>query len=297
MKRILLLAACLLIVFSLAYADKTITIKGSDTMVILGQRWAEHYMKTHEDAVIQVTGGGSGTGIAALINGSADIAQASRRMKPKEFKLIKENRGVEAVEFETAMDGLAVYVHESNPIESITIAELKQIYQNDLSDWADVGGPEDEEIVIYSRENNSGTYVYFKDNVLDGEDFSPYAQTLPGTAAIINAVSKDPNSIGYGGIGYHEGVRVIPVAVDENSEPIAPTEENVAEMKYPLARYLYWYTAGEPTGEIKDLLDWVLDPRGQELVIEVGYYPLPKSDTGETPDTVSESTKTMKAEQ
>ncbi|GAB4327612.1 MAG: phosphate ABC transporter substrate-binding protein [Candidatus Zixiibacteriota bacterium] len=290
-----LIAACLVLAVSLAWANSTITIKGSDTMVILGQRWAEHYMKTHKDVVLQVTGGGSGTGIAALINGTADIAQASRPMKAKEQDMMLEKRGVRAYEIATALDGLAIYVHESNPIKQLTLDQLKQIYQNDVTNWSEVGGP-DQDIVIYSRENNSGTYAYFKEHVLNNEDFSAYAQTLPGTAAVINAVSKDPSSIGYGGIGYSEGVRVVPVAVDAESEAYLPTEENVNAMIYPLARSLYWYTAGEPTGDTKALIDWVLGPEGQKLVTEVGYYPLPTGDKAETTGASNEDAKSMKAE-
>jgi phosphate transport system substrate-binding protein len=275
MKRLFALMTVFAILAGTAWAGKSITIKGSDTMVILGQRWAENFMKANKDAVIQVTGGGSGTGIAALINGSADIAEASRPMKDKEKAQLKEKRGVDVVEIPTALDGLAVYVHEKNTIPHLTLGQLKLIFQRDVMNWKELGGA-DAEIVLYSRENNSGTYVYFKEHVLKEEDFSPYCQTLPGTAAIINAVSKDPNSIGYGGIGYSAGVRVVPVATDDSTAAQMPTEENVASGLYPLARYLYWYTAGEPTGEIKQLVDWVLGPDGQALISEVGYYPLPK---------------------
>ncbi|MEW5874481.1 MAG: phosphate ABC transporter substrate-binding protein [Candidatus Zixiibacteriota bacterium] len=275
MKRLFALLAVFAILAGTSWAGKSITIKGSDTMVILGQRWAENFMKTNKDAVIQVTGGGSGTGIAALINGSADIAEASRPMKDKEKAQLKEKRGVDVVEIPTALDGLAVYVHEKNSIPQLTLGQLKLIFQRDVTNWKELGGA-DAEIVLYSRENNSGTYVYFKEHVLKEEDFSPYCQTLPGTAAIINAVSKDPNSIGYGGIGYSSGVRVVPVATDDSTTAQMPTEENVASGLYPLARYLYWYTAGEPSGEIKQLVDWVLGPDGQALISEVGYYPLPK---------------------
>lgn len=293
MKRMLLIGMILLVAMSVAFAGKTITIKGSDTMVILGQRWAENYMKAHEGSVIQVTGGGSGTGIAALINGSADIAEASRKMKDKEHEQMKEKRGVDAVEIKTALDGLAVYLNDDNPIQKLTFAQLKQIFQSDITNWSQLGGP-DEDIVLYSRENNSGTYVFFKEHVLKNEDYSPYAQTLPGTAAIINAVSKDKWSIGYGGIGYSEGVKVVPVAVDDKSQAYEPTMDNVVDGTYPLARYLYWYTAGEPTGEIKDLVNWVLGKDGQALVSEVGYYPLPVKDDMDAKAEVAKEKKAQK---
>lgn len=276
MKRLLAICATMILLAGTTWAAKSVTIKGSDTMVILGQRWAENYMKTHKDAVVQVTGGGSGTGIAALINGTADIAQSSRAMKEKEKQQLKQKRGVDVVEIPTALDGLAVYVHQNNPVKSLSIGQIKAIYQRDIRNWKELGGP-DTEIVFYSRENNSGTYVFFKENVLDNEDFSPYAQTLPGTAAVINAVAKDPHSIGYGGIGYSGGTRVLPVAMSDTSLAYDPTEANVASGVYPLARHLFWYTAGEPTGVVKDLVDWVLSETGQALISEVGYYPLPKA--------------------
>lgn len=269
-------------------AGRAITIKGSDTMVILGQRWAENYMAEHKEAVIQVTGGGSGTGIAALINGSADIAESSRAMKDKEKQEVKAKRGVEPVEIPTALDGLAIYVHEGNPLTKIAIPKIKEIYQGDILNWKDLGGPE-EEIVVYSRENNSGTYAYFKEHVLKSEDFAPGVQTLPGTASIINAVSKDEWSIGYGGIGYSSGVKILAVANDDSSSYFEPTEANVESGQYPLARFLFWYTVGEPTGEIKSLVDWVLSPVGQKVVTDVGYYPLPKAKVDEKTKTASDS--------
>lgn len=270
------------------FAGKTITMKGSDTMVILGQRWAEKFMTSHKDAVIQVTGGGSGTGIAALINGSADVAQSSRAMKAKEKDEVKAKRGAAPAEIPTAMDGLAIYVHGNNPVAKLAVPKIKEIYQGDIINWKDLGGP-DEEIVVYSRENNSGTYAYFKEHVLKNEDFAPGVQTLPGTASIINAVSKDEWSIGYGGIGYSSGVKVLSVASEDTLGYFEPTEANVESGKYPLARPLFWYTVGEPTGEIKALVDWVLGPEGQKIVTEVGYYPLPKSKVNEKAKTAADN--------
>ena len=157
----------------------------------------------------------------------------------------------------------------------LTIPQIRAIYQGDLVNWKELGGPE-KEIVIYSRENNSGTYAYFKEHVLLNEDFAPECQTLPGTASVINAVSKDPASIGYGGIGYSSGVKPLSVALTDSSGYFEPTEANVDSGRYPLSRNLFWYTAGEPTGEIKALVDWVLSPEGQKIVSDVGYYPLTK---------------------
>lgn len=252
---------------------KVITIKGSDTMVILAQRWAEIYMELYPDVRVQVTGGGSGTGIAALINGGTDICAASRPMKEKEREQVYSRRSQEVVEIPVALDGVAIYVHKSSPLPSITKAQLKGIYTGSITNWSDLG-VEGERIVAYSRENNSGTYVFFKEHVMDNEDFARDIQTLPGTAAVVNAVSKDPASIGYGGIAYATTIRYLPVRSDDSSESVQPSLQTVQSGEYPLSRNLYFYTAGEPSGEIKAFIDWVLSQEGQEICEEVGYYPL-----------------------
>jgi phosphate transport system substrate-binding protein len=256
-----------------APAARSVTIKGSDTMVILGQRWAETYMKENPDKRIQVTGGGSGTGIAALINGGTDICEASRPMKDKEKAMIRTRHGKDVVETSVALDGVAIYVPESSPIKSISMAQLKSIYTGTITNWRDVGG-KDQRIVAYSRENNSGTYVFFKEHVLKNEDFARDIQTLPGTAAVVNAVSKDPASLGYGGIAYASGIRPLFVKPDDASEGVKPSLETVEAGTYPLSRHLYFYTVGPPTGEIKAFIDWVLSPEGQKICEAVGYYPL-----------------------
>ena len=261
---------------SRAADTKTLTIKGSDTMVILGQRWAEEYMKAHPGAVIQVTGGGSGTGIAALINGGTDIAEASRPMKDAEKAQVKTNRGKDVVETAVALDGLAIYVNNANKLQDITIDQAHAIYTSKVTDWKDVGGTPGP-IVTYGRENNSGTYAYFKEHVLKDEDFAPEVQTLPGTAAVINAVSKDPKAIGYGGIAYAKGIKALKVKKGEKSEAVEPTMANVTTGKYPISRSLYFYTAGAPEGAAKEFVEWVLGPEGQKICEAVGYYPLPKS--------------------
>lgn len=260
-----------------AFQERNITIKGSDTMVILGQRWAETYMKEDPGVTIQVTGGGSGTGIAALINGSTDIAEASRPMKPEEIEMLKDKRREEVLELAVAVDGLAVYLHEQNPVDELTLGQLKGIYTGALKSWKDVGG-RDERILLYGRENNSGTYVYFKEHVLDNADYTPMVQTLPGTAAVINAVSKDPRGIGYGGIAYAKGVKHLRVKKDPASPAVEPTMENVLQARYPISRFLYWYFAGAPSGDLKAFAEWVLSDGGQELVENVGYYPLREED-------------------
>ena len=242
-------------------------------MVLLGQRWAEVYMKEHPDAVIQVTGGGSGTGIAALINGTTDICESSRPMSEDEKTKVQDQRKAAATEIPVALDALAVYLNKENPVQQLTMEQAKKIFQAEITNWKDVGGP-DASIVLYGRENNSGTYVYFKEYVLANGDFAEKYQPMAGTAAVINAVTKDPSGIGYGGIGYASEVKAISMSKDASSPAIEPNMENVLDNSYPLSRSLFWYTAGEPSGAIKQFADWVLSPEGQKVVTEVGYYPL-----------------------
>jgi phosphate transport system substrate-binding protein len=253
--------------------SKTVTLKGSDTMVILGQRWAETYMQKMPGVTVQVTGGGSGTGIAALINGGTDICQSSRPMKDKEKEQARTRHNKDVKEIPVALDGVAIYVHTSCPVKSLTKAQLKGIYTGKITNWRELGW-QDAQIVVYSRENNSGTYVFFKEHVLDNEDFAKDVQTLPGTAAVVNATSKDLRSIGYGGIAYGSGIRIVPIAPDEGGEPVPATLENVQSNRYPLSRNLFFYTIGEPAGEVKAFIDWVLGEEGQKICDQVGFYPL-----------------------
>ncbi|MDQ1266304.1 MAG: Phosphate transporter substrate-binding protein [Bacteroidota bacterium] len=248
-------------------AQEKITVKGSDTMVILSQRWAEKFMNSHPEVSIQVTGGGSGTGISALINGTTDICNASRPMKQSEIQKLKERFGSLGVSIPCAKDGVTIYLNESNPVKNLSMEQLKQIFTGKITNWKQVGG-NDAKIIMYSRENNSGTYVFFKDNVLEGKDYSPACQNLPGTAAVVNAVSKDKNGIGYGGHGYSKGVKMCSV------NGIEPSKENIGKGKYPVSRDLYMYLRNRPTGAIKQFIDWVLSPEGQKIVSEVGYFPL-----------------------
>jgi phosphate transport system substrate-binding protein len=281
MKKVKLLALAgvvLLAAVVLGYAQqRNITVKGSDTMVILGQKWAEVFMRSNPGLTVQVTGGGSGTGIAALINGTTDIAESSRPMKDKEKADTKTRRGKDVLELPVAVDGLAVYVHESNPISELSLQQIRAIYAGAVKNWKEVGG-NDARILLYSRENNSGTYAYFKEHVLENADFYPTAQTLPGTAAVINAVARDPRGIGYGGIAYGKGIKHLKVKQDANSLAVDPTMENVLQAKYPISRYLYWYFAGQPAGDVLKLAQWVVSPEGQKVVENVGYYPLSEKD-------------------
>lgn len=278
MKRIwtYLLTALTLIILtagSIVIAGKTITVKGSDTMIILGQRWAEEFMKIHPDIAVQMSGGGSGTGIAALINGSVDIAQASRPMKQSEKEKLRDRFNTLGYEIKVAKDGLAVYLNEANPVHELSLAQLEAIYTGKVKNWKDLGG-EDARIILYGRENSSGTYVFFMDNVLHGKDYAPETQTLPGTAAVVNAVAKDVHGIGYGGAAYAKGVKFAKVKKDDSSPAFEPNAETVANGTYPIWRYLNWYTRNKPSGDVKTFLDYALSPDGQALVTKVGYFPL-----------------------
>jgi phosphate transport system substrate-binding protein len=258
---------------STAWAAGPVTVKGSDTMVILGQRWAEEYMKKHPEQQIQVTGGGSGTGISALINGTTDICQASRAMKPAEKEKLRDRYNTTGVEIPVAKDGLAIYVNTANPLTEISMGQLKGIFTGKITNWKDLGGP-DARIVVYSRENSSGTYVFFKEHVLQGMDYSPRAQTMPGTASVVNAVVKEKNGIGYGGAGYAKGIKILKVKKDEGGASVGPSNETVQNGTYALSRPLFFYVRNKPSGEIKAFIDWVLSPEGQGIVTKVGYYPL-----------------------
>jgi phosphate transport system substrate-binding protein len=269
------IAAILLVVLTIGYSFTTIekiTVKGSDTLVILSQKWAEVYMKSHPNASIQVTGGGSGVGLAALINGSTDIANASRPIKSSEVSKLKARYNTLGVEIPCAKDGLSVYLNKANPVSELTVKQLGLIFSGKITNWKEVGGP-DAGIRLYGRESSSGTFGFFKDNVVKG-DYSPSCQTLPGTAAIVNAVKKDKYAIGYGGAAYAEGVKDCAVKATDNSPAVFPTAETIKNKSYPITRYLYMYLKSRPTGEIKAFVDWILSPEGQKLVVETGYFPV-----------------------
>ena len=273
----LVLAAGLCIIGSLglvaATGKKVITVKGSDTMVILAQRWAEQYMAKHPDVTIQVTGGGSGVGLSALINGTTDIADASRPMKKSEMDKLKVRFNSLGYETKAAKDGITLYLNESNPVSELSIDQIRAIYLGETTSWKDVGGP-DAKIILYGRENSSGTYVYFRDNVLNGKDYSSTMQTLPGTAAVVNAVAKDNLGIGYGGAAYAKGVKKLKVKKDASSTAYEATTETIKDNTYPITRYLYMYTRAKPTGDMKDYIDWILSDEGQSIVEKVGYFPV-----------------------
>lgn len=273
--RILTLACAAGIFGAASFARADITVKGSDTMVILAQKWAEVYMAKKPGQKIQVTGGGTGTGFAALQNQSTDLCNASRKIKAKEIETCIKAFGKRPTEYKVAIDGLSVYVSADNPVKELSLEQLELIFTGKLKNWKDVGGP-DAPITVYSRENSSGTYEFFKEHVLKGKDFAASAQTMPGTAAVLQAVAKDKNGIGYGGAAYGAGAKHLQIKVDSGSPAVDPTEESVLSQKYPIWRYLFIYVnPALDKGDIAAYLNWIRSDEGQKVVKEVGYYPLP----------------------
>jgi phosphate transport system substrate-binding protein len=252
---------------------------GSDTIVNLALAWAEAYTAQQPDVWLSVTGGGSGTGIAALINGTVDIANASRRIKDEEIASAEAN-GITPVERVIARDAIAIVVHLDNPVDQLTIAQISEIYQGHITNWQQVGG-DDRPIVLLSRESNSGTHVYFLEQVVRQGDkkiktlFSPDTLLLPSSEGISVEVRQNPNAIGYDGLGYvTPDQKVIAVARDEGGPYVMPTVESVNDGAYPIARDLYMYTAGEPEGAVAVYLDWIMGDEAQEIVRELGFVPL-----------------------
>ena len=275
MKSLAVLAAALVLAAP-AHAGN-ITVKGSDTLVVLAQKWAETYMSKNADTKIQVTGGGTGTGFAALQNKTTDLCNASRKIKAAEITTCIKAFGKRPTEYKVCLDGLSVYVSADNPVKELTVAQVADIFNGKTKNWKEVGGP-DAPITVYSRENSSGTYEFFKENVLQGKDFASSAQTMPGTAAVLQAVAKDKNGIGYGGAAYGAGAKHLKVKKDDASAAIEPTEENVIKGTYPIWRYLYVYVnPALDKGDIAKYLTWIRGDEGQKVVKDVGYFPLPKN--------------------
>jgi phosphate transport system substrate-binding protein len=253
--------------------------KGSDTIVNLALAWAEKYQAEHPDVSISVTGGGSGTGLAALVNGTVDIANASRQIKPEEVQQAKAN-GIDPVEFVVARDAIAVIVNPNNPVNQLTLQQISDIYSGKIKNWSEVGG-EDRPIVRLSRETNSGTHVYFLETVIRLGDkknttlFSTDTLLLPSSEGIISEVRQNPNAIGYDGLGYvPPDLKKIAVARTNAGPFVLPSIQTVNDNSYPVARDLYMYTAGQPTGAIKDYLDWIIFPEAQAIVAKLGFVPI-----------------------
>jgi len=259
----------------LAYIEN----KGSDTIVNLALAWAERYQAEHPNVRISVTGGGSGTGLAALINGTVDIANASRRIKDEEIQTARQN-GVEPVEFIIARDAIAVIVNPHNPVSELSLQQISDIYSGAIKNWTEVGG-DDLPIVRLSRETNSGTHVYFLETVLRlGESenktlFSMDTLLLPSSEGIIIEIRQNPNAVGYDGLGYvPEDLKMIAIAEKEGGSFLLPSIATVNAKTYPIARDLYMYTNGQPEGALRDYLDWILSQEAQSIVAELGFVPI-----------------------
>src|SRR5215213_8545757 len=253
--------------------------KGSDTIVNLALAWAEKYQAEHPEVRISVTGGGSGTGIASLINKTVDIANASRQIKDEEAAEAKSN-GVEPVEHIIARDAIAVIVNPENPVDQLTLKQISDIYSGKISNWSEVGG-DDRPIVRLSRETNSGTHVYFLETVLrlgskeDKTLFSMDTLLLPSSEGIVAEVRQNPNAIGYDGLGYvPKDLKMIAIAKEAGGAYVLPSIATVNDKTYPIARDLYMYTNGEPTGIIKTYLDWILSSEAQQIVADLGFVPV-----------------------
>jgi phosphate transport system substrate-binding protein len=233
-------------------------------MLQINRALAREYMKEHSNTSLYIQGGGTKKGIEALIEGSADIGAASRSIRAEEAKQLAENFNAVGMSFLIAKDALSIYLNPNNPVESLTTEQLRKIYTGEIINWKDVGG-KDAPIKLLTRSPNSGTYLYFKEHILEGKDYAPECKVLTTTEAIVDEAMRDENAIGYGGIGYGAEVHHCKI------NGIAPSEENVRNDKYPIIRYLYYYTANTPTGAIKEFIDWVLSPKGQTVIQEEGY--------------------------
>jgi len=257
----------------------SIQIKGSDTMVNLGQAWAEAFMKMYPRVSVAVTGGGSGTGIAAMLSKTCDIAELSRELKPEEIAMAKE-KGFDPRQITVALDGLAVVVHPANPLSQLTMEQLAAIFSGKVTNWKEIGG-DDLAIVVLSREVNSGTHVYFKEHVLRGTggegqvEFAANALMLSSSQAIADEVAQNPGAVGYYGMGYiSPREKALAIAKDAASPYVQPTIENVVSQAYPISRPLLMVTRGQPQGLVADFLNFVLSPEGQKIVKEIDFVPV-----------------------
>ena len=263
-------------------ATTTIQVKGSDTLVNVAQSWAEEYKKVEPTASVEVAGGGSGVGIAALLKGTIDIATASRNMKASEMEQAKKNTGKDAKEFIVGYDALAVYVHKDNPLNEITIEQLGNLYKEGgtITKWSQLGvkvpGCDSDEIIRVSRQSSSGTYEFFREHVLGNKDFRNGSRDMNGSKEVVELVGSTPCAIGYSGMGYNmPSVKMLKVAAKAGATAYPPSVENTLNKTYPIARSLQVYTLGEPTGAIKNYIDWTLSDVGQKIVEASGYVPIP----------------------
>ncbi len=258
-----------------AQAKGSLQIKGSDTVLPLSQAWAEEFMKKNPNAAIAVAGGGSGVGLAGLLNGSCDVANSSREAKPKEISTAR-SRNMTLVAHRVAKDGIAIIVNPDNPVKKLTMAQIKAIYTGKIDNWKDLGG-DNQKVIAVGRDSSSGTFVFFQDFVLGGQKYRPDMLSQPTNNAIMQIVKQSKGGIGYVGLAYakraaKEGtIHIVAVSRKAGEEAIPASDEAVASEKYPIFRYLYCYTAGKPTGLAKAFLDFVKGPEGQKIVEKIGY--------------------------
>jgi phosphate transport system substrate-binding protein len=257
---------------------------GSDTMVNLAQAWAESYARVEPSISVEVSGGGSGVGVAALINGTAEIANCSRKLEPEEIAKTKA-QGKDPKEFLVGFDGLAVYVHKNNPISQISLEELSDIYREGgkTNKWAEIGvtnipGVKSDDIIRVSRQNNSGTYQYFRETVVGKKaDFKQGSLDMNGSKDVVELVGKTPGAIGYSGLGYATAdVKILKISAKKGEPGTLPSIATVHNKTYPLSRPLFMYTPGEPSTQVKKYIDWIMSDAGQKIVEQTGYVPLPK---------------------
>lgn len=282
MKATISIVLVLLFAVASAIADaetRTIQNKGSDTLVNVAQAWAEAYQHVNPNVVVAVSGGGSGTGIAAMINGTVDIANASREMKQSEIEQATAN-GHDPVEHIVGYDALSVYLNRNNPVNELSIAQLAKIFGRDggAERWSDLGievpGCSGGKIVVVGRQNNSGTHVYFRETVLGKQKYRQGVLEMHGSKDVVDLVEKTPCAIGYSGLAYAtDNVKMACIAVD-GKPCVSPSEDTASDRSYPIARPLFMYTSGEPTGHIKEYLDWVLSDTGQCIILKKGYAPV-----------------------
>ena len=281
MKRFLPIAALAILACGGGDRDQRAVIqnKGSDTLLNVAQAWAEAYSAVNPNVAVAVTGGGSGTGVSAMINGTVDIANSSRKMRESEIEAARAN-GVEPIEFIVGYDALAVYLHADNPIESMTLDQLRAVYGDGgaATAWSDLGvsvpGCDSDEIVVVSRQNNSGTYVYFKETVLGDQEYRLGSRDMHGSKDVVDLVENTPCAIGYSGLAYAtEHVGMPCVVTGEDGDCVAPAIATAVDGSYPIARPLMMYTAGEPQGAVKEYMDWILSSEGQCVIFDRGYAP------------------------
>lgn len=255
--------------------NQVLNIKGSDTMVYLSKALAEEFMRRNQGSQLAVVGGGSGTGITALIDGTADIANVSRKMTPEEIAEAR-SQGIEPNEITVALDGLAIVVNKDNPVVQLNLAQLKDIFTGKITNWQQVGG-KNEPVTLISREANSGTHAYFREHVLKNEAFAVNAVLVPTSKGVTTETEKTKGAVGYVGVGdakADKNVKILNIAKEIGTTALDPGEENVKTGKYPISRPLYVYIAGQPQGKVKEFVDFMTGPDGQRIVEEQGYVPI-----------------------